>query len=174
MEKLYHHNYKKEDKKEKKKENLSNCYTCKPRGTLKDHIISKSEYFTFNHDLFRRPLIIITSNFHYHTIYDIPDNIKLKLFYEISVFVDFWNLSKGYQLMINNGESQTHHHFHVKMKIDDSIANRMRRDHFTRINLEKSYTSPFNIPSEILEDKLENNFSSFDEKDKFKSFNEKE
>ena len=29
------------------------------------------------------------------------------------------------------------------MKIVDSIANRMRRDHFTRINLEKSY-SPAN------------------------------
>jgi hypothetical protein len=29
------------------------------------------------------------------------------------------------------------------MKIDDKIANRMRRDHFTRINMEKNYI-PFN------------------------------
>ena len=115
------------------------CYTCKPHGTLTEHIISKTEHFTFNHDLFRRPFIIITSNVHYHTIYDIPDHVKLKLFEDIRSFVDFWNLSSSYQLMINNGNSQTHHHFHVKMKIDESIANRMRRDHFTRINLEKNY-----------------------------------
>ena len=138
MEDFYHHDYKVN---QPKIQNQNKCYTCKPRGTLKDHIISQTEHFTFNHDLFRRPLIIITTKIHYHTIYDIPDEIKLKLFYDIQQFVDFWNLSKGYQLMINNGDSQTHHHFHVKMKIDDSIANRMRRDHFTRINLEKTYTS---------------------------------
>jgi hypothetical protein len=118
----------------------SKCYSCNPRGTLKEHIISETDEFVFNHDIFRRPLIIITTKKHYHTIYDIPDNIKLKLFEDIRVFVDFWNLNKNYQLMINNGDSQTHHHFHVKMKIVDSIANRMRRDHFTRINLEKSYS----------------------------------
>ena len=73
----------------------------------------------------------------------LSDSIKLKLFEDIGVFVDFWNLNKNYQLMINNGDSQTHHHFHVKMRIDEPIANRMRRDHFTRINLEKNYT-PFN------------------------------
>ena len=116
------------------------CYTCKPRGTLKDNIISCTDHFTFNHDMFRRPLIIITSKEHYHTLYDIPDNIKLSLFKDIQTFVEFWNLNKNYQLMLNNGESQTHHHFHIKMKINTDIANRMRRDHFTRINLEKTYT----------------------------------
>lgn len=118
---------------------IKKCYTCKPRGTLKDHIISQSEHFTFNHDMFRRPLIIITSKVHYHTIYDMDDTIKLNLFESIKQFTEFWNLSNSYQLMINNGDSQTHHHFHVKMKIDEDVANRMRRDHFTRINLEKSY-----------------------------------
>jgi diadenosine tetraphosphate (Ap4A) HIT family hydrolase len=119
--------------------NFKKCYTCNPRGSLKDHIISMSDDFVFNHDLFRRPLIIITTKKHYHTIYEMPDNIKLKLFEDIRLFVEFWNLNKNYQLMINNGDSQTHHHFHVKMKINPDIANRMRRDHFTRINLEKSY-----------------------------------
>lgn len=119
----------------------NNCYTCKPRGTLKEHIISQTESFTFNHDMFRRPLIIITSNSHYNNIYSMPDAIKLQLFEDINQFVQFWNLQENYQLMINNGLSQTHHHFHVKMKIDDSIANRMRRDHFNRINLQKNYES---------------------------------
>ena len=124
--------------------NKKKCYTCTPRGTLRDHIISQTDDFTFNHDLFRRPVIVITSKKHYHTIYDIPDNLKVKLFNDIRIFVEFWNLALNYQLMINNGDSQTHHHFHIKMKIDESIANRMRRDHFTRINLEKNYV-PFNV-----------------------------
>jgi hypothetical protein len=122
--------------------NPNRCYTCKPRGTLKEHIISQTDNFTFNHDLFSRPMVIITSKVHYHTIYEIPDNIKLKLFEDINSFVQFWNLD-DYTLTITNGNSQTHHHFHIKMKIDDKIANRMRRDHFTRINLEKNY-EPFN------------------------------
>jgi len=117
------------------------CYTCKPRGTLKDHIISQTEHFTFNHDLFRRPMVIITTKVHYHTIYEIPDHIKLQLFEDIRIFVEFWNLNKSYQLVINNGELQTHHHFHVKMVVENEIANRMRRDHFTRINLEKTYSN---------------------------------
>ena len=73
------------------------CYTCKPRGTIKEHIISQSEHFTFNHDMFRRPLIIITSKDHYHTIYDMPDAVKLKLFSDINTFVEFWNLNTNYQ-----------------------------------------------------------------------------
>jgi hypothetical protein len=116
------------------------CYTCKPRGTLKDHIISQTEHFTFNHDLFRRPLVIITSVQHYHTIYEMPDNVKVQIFEDIKFFVEFWNLSDRYQLIINNGDAQTHHHFHVKMILPQDVANRMRRDHFTRINLQKTYT----------------------------------
>jgi len=123
---------------------VNKCYTCKPRGTLKDHIISQTEHFTFNHDMFRRSMIIITTKYHYHTIYEIPDFIKLKLFEEINNFVDFWNLHKNYQLTINNGELQTHHHFHAKLTIEPEIANRMRRDHFTRIKLEKTYNESIN------------------------------
>ena len=153
MENIYHHDYKKKTP-EKPKSESAKCYTCKPRGTLKEHIISRTENFIFNHDIFRRPLIIVTSIIHYHTIYELPDTLKLKLFDDINSFVEFWNLSKSYQLMINNGESQTHHHFHIKMKIDEPIANRMRRDHFTRINLEKTYLSNLSEFKTIENDEL--------------------
>jgi len=128
-------------KKYKKNENgnINKCYTCNPRGTIKDHIISETNDFTFHHDLFSRPYIIITSKVHYHEIYEIPDTTKLNMFNDINSFVDFWNLNKNYQLIINNGDCQTHHHFHCKLKINEPIINRMRRDHFTRINLEKNY-----------------------------------
>ena len=131
---------------------VNRCYTCKPRGTIKEHIISQTPHFVFNHDLFRRQMIIVTSKNHFHTMYEIPDHIKLELFNDIKIFTDFWNL-KDYQLIINNGDSQTHHHFHIKMKIDELVANRMRRDHFTRINLEKNYT-PYN---EKIESNIKNN-----------------
>jgi hypothetical protein len=135
---VFRHNYLRPEK-SKQTRNTGKCYTCKPRGTLKDHIISSTENYTFNHDLFRRPLVIITTKMHYHTIYDIPDPVKLQLFQDIKNFVEFWNLNNNYQLIINNGDSQTHHHFHVKLMLDAEIVNRMRRDHFTRINLEKTY-----------------------------------
>jgi hypothetical protein len=132
----------------RKNNNPNKCYTCKPRGTIKDHIISETENFTFNHDLFSRPYIIMTSKIHYHDIYEIPDLVKLKLFEDLNSFVGFWNLNNNYQIIINNGDSQTHHHFHCKVKIDSLLINRMRRDHFTRINLEKSYNN-ININNNI-------------------------
>jgi hypothetical protein len=134
----------------KKTNNFNKCYTCKPRGTIKDHIISETENFTFNHDLFNRPYIIMTSKIHYHDIYEIPDIIKLKLFEDLNNFVEFWNLNNNYQIIINNGDSQTHHHFHCKVKIDPLLINRMRRDHFTRINLEKSYNNINNNNNNII------------------------
>ena len=117
---------------------------------MKEHIISQTDNFIFNHDMFRRPLIIITTKIHYHTIYELPDSLKLSLFNDINSFVEFWNLNKNYQLMINNGDSQTHHHFHVKMKINENIANRMRRDHFTRINLEKTYSGVSSLSNMVI------------------------
>jgi diadenosine tetraphosphate (Ap4A) HIT family hydrolase len=151
MENILQHDYSTKKNFKQVNKNINKCYTCKPRGTLKEHIISQTDNFVFNHDLFRRPLIIITSKVHYHSIDELPDVIKLELFQEIRKFVDFWNLNKNYQLMINNGESQTHHHFHVKMRINEDVANRMRRDHFTRINLEKTYEPVTNTFFELNE-----------------------
>lgn len=135
---LVKHNYN-ETLKQKPK-TTGKCYVCKPRGTLKDHIISQTEHFTFNHDLFRRPVVIITSKNHYHDIDKIPDDVKLALFDDIHKFVDFWNLNNKYQLVINNGDLDTNNHFHAKLTLEQTVINRMRRDHFTRINLQKTYT----------------------------------
>lgn len=111
------------------------CYSCKPRGTVKEHIISKTPDFIFNHDLFRRPMIIVTSVNHYQTIYDIPPETVTNLFNDLKLFTDFWNL-KEYQIIINEKGGT---HFHAKIKISPDVANRLRRDHFERIRLEKNY-----------------------------------
>jgi len=111
------------------------CYSCKPRGTVKEHIISKTPEYVFNHDLFRRPMVIVTSVNHYQSIYDIPPESITNLFSDIKLFIDFWNLSE-YQIIINGGKNQ---HFHIKIKISPDVANRLRRDHFERIRLEKNY-----------------------------------
>ena len=120
--------------------NTNKCYTCKPRGTVEDHTISETDNFKFHHDMFRRPFIIMTSKVHYHTCYDLPDELQLKLISDIKTFVEFWNIH-NYMIMFNNGAMQTHHHFHVKIKINDKMANRMRRDHFERKEREKRVSS---------------------------------
>ena len=91
MENIYHQDYKKKIPQKPKSES-SKCYTCKPRGTLKEHIISQTENFVFNHDIFRRPLIVITSIIHYHTIYELPDNLKLKLFEDVEFFKKYGDM----------------------------------------------------------------------------------
>jgi len=112
-----------------------NCYSCKPRGTVKEHIISRTPDYVFNHDLFRRPMIIVTSVNHYQSIYDIPPETIINLFNDIKLFTDFWNLS-DYQIIITERGGN---HFHAKIKIPPQVANRLRRDHFERIRLEKNY-----------------------------------
>ena len=76
--------------------NVNKCYTCKPRGTVTDHIISETDNFTFHHDMFRRPFVIMTTKPHYHTCWDIPDEVQLQLFKDIKLFIDFWNIKKFY------------------------------------------------------------------------------
>jgi len=124
---------------------VNKCYSCKQRGTIKEHIISKTDHFVFNHDIFRRPMIIITSVAHYNTIYDIPGDTLIQMFKDIQLFVNFWNLEDEYQIIINNGKIHKNKHFHIKLKINKDIANRLRRDHFERIRLEKNYTSNVNV-----------------------------
>jgi hypothetical protein len=127
--------------KETKKKGRSNyCYTCKPRGKVQKHIIERSELkqIVFHFDLHKRPLILVTPIKHYNTINEIPGPEIVSLFEGIRVFCDEWNI-KDYQVSFNNGEWQTHSHFHIKIKTNEKIVNRLRRDHFLRLKLQKNY-----------------------------------
>lgn len=116
------------------------CYTCKPRGKVKKHIICNSTcgHFVFHHDMNHRPLIIITPIQHINTIYELNEQQLSLLFNAINTFCKFWNIN-DYQISFHCGSWQTHEHLHIKMKIDKRIIERMRGDHFRKIKYDERY-----------------------------------
>jgi len=126
-------------RKPKKKD--TRCYTCKPRGKVRKHMIntSSSGKFIFHHDMHKRPVIIMTPSRHIENIYELtPDELN-DLFKSLKEFAAFWNID-DYQLSFNMGKWQNHEHFHCKIRISEKIIGRMRRDHFERVKLENRYT----------------------------------
>lgn len=126
----------------KKPKNTNRCFTCKPRGKVKKHIIEKSscENFVFHHDMNHRPIILVTPVKHLKSIDEFPPELLKEMFEAIRIFCNFWNIM-DYTVSYNCGNWQLHEHFHVKIKITDKIANRMRGDHFKRVKLEDRYKS---------------------------------
>jgi len=116
------------------------CFSCKPKGAVKHHIISSSECnnFIYHHDMTHRPIIIVTPRYHVHKITEISPEHQALMFNSIETFCNFWNIT-DYQVSFNNGAWQTHSHFHIKLKISEKIINRMRRDHFEKLKLENNY-----------------------------------
>ncbi len=123
------------------KKSSRQCYTCKPRGKVLKHIIRGSDNgnVIFHYDLHKRPLILVTTKKHYETFYEIPHNEVLELFRSIKTFCDFWGI-KDYSISYNNGTWQTHPHFHIKIKTNEKIVNRLRRDHFALLTLNTNYS----------------------------------
>jgi hypothetical protein len=116
----------------------SNCYTCNPRGKTRSHIISSDSGFTFHHDMVRRPLVLVTPEEHVVSLTDLSSERQLRLFEVIGSFCEFWAI-RDYQISFSFGTWQKHPHFHAKIKFPEVMANRMRRDHFKRLKLEKKY-----------------------------------
>lgn len=143
-------------------------YNTRPLGTIKEHLISENDNFTFYHDLWQRAMIILAPKGNYSTVYEVPSDLIGNMFQEINNFVKFWNI-KNYVLMFNNGQYQKSNQFHVKIKINEAMANRMRRDHFTRIKMQREY-EPANqngeqpqVPQDPYQDK--NSFKAMLEKE---------
>lgn len=130
-------------RKEPRERNRSSrqCYTCKPRGKVLKHIISGSDAgnVIFHFDLHKRPLILVTTKKHYESFYEIPHSEVMELFTSIKTFCDFWAI-KDYGISYNNGTWQTHPHFHIKIKTNEKIINRLRRDHFALLTLNTNYS----------------------------------
>lgn len=117
------------------------CYTCKPRGKVKKHIISTIRGFAFHHDMHKRPVILVTPKQHYQSIEQMSPDQMFQLFGAIGEFCSFWNI-KDYQVSWNCGAWKTHEHLHIKIKTHDRTINQLRRDHFQRLRLEKNYLTP--------------------------------
>jgi diadenosine tetraphosphate (Ap4A) HIT family hydrolase len=125
-------------RKTKKKD--SRCYTCKPRGKVKKHMInsSGSGKFVFHHDMHKRPIIIMTPTRHIENIYEMTSDELSDLFKSLKEFTSLWNVD-DYQLSFNAGNWQNHEHFHCKIRMSEKTISRMRRDHFTNIKLTDRY-----------------------------------
>lgn len=113
-----------------KKKN-SKCYTCYPRKKVSEHIIQRDKYATFHHDMCNRNIIVITPNKHYSNFENISENIIGILFKSVHKFCKDWNI-EDYSVSYNQGEWQTHSHFHLKLKTHDNIIKRLRGDHWRR------------------------------------------
>lgn len=119
------------------------CYTCKPRGAVKKHIIGTSGcgQFVFHHDMNHRPLIVVTPVHHVTKLYQLGERVLSLLFRAIDDFCNFWKI-EDYQVLYNNGTWQTHDHFHVKIRVDERVIGRMRGDHFRLLDAIKERTAP--------------------------------
>lgn len=126
-------------KKNKTKRN-NYCYTCKPRGKVLKHIIEKStmKNVMFHFDLHKRPIILVTPIKHYTNIYEIPQEEIYGLFESIRYFCNEWNIV-DYQISFNNGNWQSHSHFHIKIKTNEKLINRLKKDHFKMHKLSEKY-----------------------------------
>ena len=126
-----------EDEDEDERKSYKRCYTCKPRGKVKKHIIGKSicGNFIFHHDLNNRPMIILTPIEHIVNIIDFKNEHLKMMFEAIEVFCGFWNI-KEYQVMYNSGDWKKNEHFHIKIKISEEVSTKMKNDHFLRIKKE--------------------------------------
>lgn len=118
--------------------NRGKCYTCNPRKKVMEHIIQNCNGITFHHDMCNRNIIVATPDAHYSTFEQIPVEQIGILFREIHLFCKNWNIN-DYCITYNQGQWQTHKHFHVKIRTYDALVNRMRGDHFRLLSFKKTY-----------------------------------
>jgi hypothetical protein len=126
--------FKKKNKKNKK------CYTCFPRRKIIEHIILDTGICQFHHDICNRNMLIITPVRHFSNLSEaLPNEISL-IFHDISNFCVNWNII-DYSITFNQGDWQSHTHFHIKLKTHENTIKRMRGDHFRLVKLQKEYNS---------------------------------
>lgn len=117
---------------------INKCYTCNPSEHVKKHIIGITGNTMFHHDMLKRSMIIATPIQHYHDINDIPKDVFYSTFQDINEFIVSRNID-GYQCIHNTGRWQSHHHFHVKILMDEVAIMKMRERHFNQM-----YSHPYN------------------------------
>ena len=106
----------------KPKNKDTRCYTCKPRGKVKKHMIntSSSGKFVIHFDLHKRPILIITPVRHLNVIDELTPDELVDMYKSIKEFMNFWNIT-DYQISYNVGNWQNHDHFHCKIRISEKV-----------------------------------------------------
>ena len=124
----------------KKKKQPKKCYTCFPKKYVKNFQFHETGQLIFHFDMLKRPFIIVTPKKHIITTFEL-DAVELHSFFEdIKQFIKNRDIL-NYQLITNGGEWKTHDHLHWKIKIDEDIYYRMKKDHFSLISRQKDYSA---------------------------------
>ena len=119
------------EKNKRKKRNDLECYTCfLPKGAVKNHIIEMKEFTSFHYDMWDRPYIIATPRYHYHTLFEMNPEEQAQLWSDVFHFMKEMGFD-DYQCLFNNGEWQTHHHLHIKIRCDEVKIKLLRKNHLS-------------------------------------------
>jgi hypothetical protein len=110
---------------------MAACYTCNPRGRIRELIIEDMPSGRFNFDLQNRPLLIFTTAQHWPTVQDMPAEELKRCFQDIASFMARINLV-DYQIQINFGHWSNHRHAHLKVRADEQSILTLRFDHLAR------------------------------------------
>ena len=127
------------EKKRKYHNTKKGCYTCiLPKGVVRNHMIKQTEFASFHYDMWARPFFIVTPNYHYHTLFEMTPTAQARLWSEIQTFLQEMGFT-DFQCLFNNGNWQTHHHLHIKIKVDEVTILNMRKKHLRTTDI-KTYT----------------------------------
>lgn len=107
------------------------CYTCFPSGEVTRHIVHKTFYTTFHFDMWNRSMFIATPNFHFHSIHEMSPVEQATFWNDVHVFLEKMEFH-DYQCVFNNGDWQSHHHFHVKIRVDEKRIRQLRKEHLLK------------------------------------------
>tara|TARA_A100001015_G_C15026794_1_gene730957 strand:+ start:2180 stop:2593 length:414 start_codon:yes stop_codon:yes gene_type:complete len=120
------------EKKRRRRKTEIECYTCfLPSGAVQNHIISIEQFTSFHFDMWDRPYIIATPRYHYHTLFEMDPEEQAQLWSDIYFFMKKMGFT-DYQCLFNNGEWQTHHHLHIKIRCDEVKIKQLRQLHLMK------------------------------------------
>lgn len=124
--------YPKQKSNDNKRKNVQ-CYTCfLPSGAVQNHIIEIGKYTSFHYDMWNRPYFIATPRYHYHTLFEMDGYEQSQFWSDIFFFMKKMGFD-DYQCIFNNGDWQTHHHLHVKIRCDEIRIKDLRHKHLILI-----------------------------------------
>lgn len=106
---------------------VPSCYTCVPRGRIRDLILAELPFGRFNFDLKNRPLLVYTTLLHRGSLHELSGSEMKTCFDEIDCFMKRIQLP-DYQIQVSFGSWLNHGHLHLKIRADETSIMTLRYD----------------------------------------------
>ncbi len=100
------------------------CYGCNPDGEIAKYIISSTDKYIFQFDMMKRSIVMLTPVKHYTKFFDMELEDRNEMVDSINQFCLLWNIS-NYSINWNNED--TDKHFHIKIKMNESEINKIKK-----------------------------------------------